>query len=228
MSLKKKTKKKHPYHDAFTSMFRSGNCIGQVMSIAWQSPHIQLRMNAKKFNIHLPRRENHISNYGGISCAFFLQTLCRLSYLLHCGEASIWPIYQKQRLMEGCSNGWLCGTFTNLATAPLEFSHSELWVRFHLSHQGSTNTIDQLSLIIRSRYCCGPPKQYWRPLCSYEPCVQQKLICILVQICALSKSVSELLQNLMTHLLGHAVWVVRSYIDRFVPFLIKSNLNTHS
>ncbi len=38
-----------PQHDAATIMLHCWDCIGQVMSSAWFSPHIPLRIKAKKF-----------------------------------------------------------------------------------------------------------------------------------------------------------------------------------
>ena len=42
------------------------DCIGQVMSSAWFSPHIPLRINAKKLNLGLIRPENLISHSLGV------------------------------------------------------------------------------------------------------------------------------------------------------------------
>ncbi len=47
-----------PQHDAATTMLHCWDCIGQVMSSAWFSPHIPLRIKAKKFYLGLIRPEN--------------------------------------------------------------------------------------------------------------------------------------------------------------------------
>ncbi len=46
-----------PQHDAATTMLHCWDCIGQVMSSAWFSPHIPLRIKAKKFYLGLIRPE---------------------------------------------------------------------------------------------------------------------------------------------------------------------------
>ncbi len=47
-----------PQHDAATTMLHCWDCFGQVMSSAWFSPHIPLRIKAKKFYLGLIRPEN--------------------------------------------------------------------------------------------------------------------------------------------------------------------------
>ncbi len=47
-----------PQHDAATTMLHCWDCIGQVMSSAWFSPHIPLRIKAKMFYLGLIRPEN--------------------------------------------------------------------------------------------------------------------------------------------------------------------------
>ncbi len=47
-----------PQHDAATTMLHCWDCIGQVMSSAWFSPDIPLRIKAKKFYLGLIRPEN--------------------------------------------------------------------------------------------------------------------------------------------------------------------------
>ncbi len=47
-----------PQHDAATTMLHCWDCIGQVMRSAWFSPHIPLRIKAKKFYLGLIRPEN--------------------------------------------------------------------------------------------------------------------------------------------------------------------------
>src|SRR4029434_3333554 len=59
--------------DAATTMFHCWDCIGQVMSSAWFSPHIPLRINAKKFNLGLIRPENLISHSLGVLRVFFVK-----------------------------------------------------------------------------------------------------------------------------------------------------------
>ncbi len=108
-----------PQHDAATTMLHCWDCIGQVMSSAWFSPHIPLRIKAKK-----------LLDYGG-----------------HCALRNL-----------KCSRIF----FVTLArSVPCHNSVSELFRQFLWPHD--------------------------------------------------------------SHLVWHALWAVRSYIDRCVAFLIKSN-----
>ncbi len=98
---------KHPTAWCCTTMLHCWDCIGQVMSSAWFSPHIPLRIKAKKFYLGLIRPENLICHHLGVLQVFFSQTPCRLSCVLHWGAI-------KPRLVEGCSDGWLSTTFSHL------------------------------------------------------------------------------------------------------------------
>ncbi len=49
------SRKTPPQHDAATTMLYCWDRIGQVMSSAWFSPHIPLRIEAKKFYLGLIR-----------------------------------------------------------------------------------------------------------------------------------------------------------------------------
>ncbi len=62
-----------PQHDAATTMLHCWDCIGQVMSSAWFSPHIPLRIKAKKFSSHLGliRPENLICHHLGVLQVLF-------------------------------------------------------------------------------------------------------------------------------------------------------------
>ncbi len=53
-----------PQHDAATTMLHCWDCIEKVMSSAWFSPHIPLRIKAKKFYLGLIRPENLMSPLG--------------------------------------------------------------------------------------------------------------------------------------------------------------------
>ncbi len=85
-------------HDAATTMLHCWDCIGQVMSSAWFSPHITLRIKAKKFYLGLIRPENlichHLSKFHAgfhVSCT---------EERIPSGHSAIKP-----RLVEGCSDG---------------------------------------------------------------------------------------------------------------------------
>ncbi len=121
----------------------------------------------------------------------------------------------KPRLVEGCSDGWHSTTFSHLPNASLELSHSDLWVLLYLSRKSS-----------------GRPKRL--PLKDYGGhCALRNLKCSRIFFVTLARSVpchnsvSELFRQFLwphdSHLLWHALWAVRSYIDRCVAFLIKSN-----
>ncbi len=138
----------------------------------------------------------------------------------------------KPRLVEGCSDGWLSTTFSHLPNASLELSHSDLWVLLYLSHQGSSPPIAQFGRTASSRKGSGRPKRL--PFKDYGGhCALRNLKCsrnffvTLARSVPFHNSVSELFRQFLwphdSHLLWHALWAVRSYIDRCVAFLIKSN-----
>ncbi len=138
----------------------------------------------------------------------------------------------KPRLVEGCSVGWLSTTFSHLPNASLELSHSDLWVLLYLSHQGSSPPIAQFGRTASSRKGSGRPKRL--PFKDYGcHCALRNLKCsrnffvTLARSVPCHNSVSELFRQFLwphdSHLLWHALWAVRSYIDRCVAFLIKSN-----
>ncbi len=138
----------------------------------------------------------------------------------------------KPRLVEGCSDGWLSTTFCHLPNASLELSHSDLWVLHYLSHQGSSPPIAQFGRTASSRKGSGRPKRL--PFKDYRGhCALRNLKCSRIFFVTLARSVpchnsvSELFRQFLwphdSHLLWHALWAVRSYIDRCVAFLIKSN-----
>ncbi len=138
----------------------------------------------------------------------------------------------KPRLVEGCSDGWLSTTFSHLPNASLELSHSDLWVLLDLSHQGSSPPIAQFGRTASSRKGSGRPKRL--PFKDYGGhCALRNLKCsrnffvTLARSMPCHNSVFELFRQFLwphdSHLLWHALWAVRSYIDRCVAFLIKSN-----
>ncbi len=125
---------------------------------------------------------------------------------------------------------WL--TFSHLPNASLELSHSDLWVLLYLSHQGSSPPIAQFGRTASSRKGSGRPKRL--PFKDYGGhCALRNLKCSRIFFVTLARSVpchnsvSELFRQFLwphdSHLLWHALWAVRSYIDRCVAFLIKSN-----
>ncbi len=128
-----------------------------------------------------------------------------------------------------------CGkatTFSHLLNASLELSHSDLWVLLYLSHQGSSPPIAQFGRTASSRKGSGRPKRL--PFKDYGGhCALRNLKCSRIFFVTLARSVpchnsvSELFRQFLwphdAHLLWHALWAVRSYIDRCVAFLIKSN-----
>ncbi len=95
-----------PQHDAATTMLHCWDCIGQVMSSAWFSPHILLRIKAKKFYLGLIRPENLICT---------ILESCGLSCVLHWGEASVGPLCHKAPTGGGLQ-WWL--TFYNFLPSP--------------------------------------------------------------------------------------------------------------
>ncbi len=206
-------------------MLHCWDCIGQVMSSAWFSPHIPLRIKAKKFYLGLIRPENLICHHLGVLHAGF-HVSCT-EERLPSGHSAIKP-----RLVEGCSDGWLSTTFSHLPNASLELSHSDLWVLLYLSHQGSSPPIAQFGRTASSRKGSGRPKRL--PFKDYGGhCALRNLKCSRIFFVTLARSVpchnsvSELFRQFLwphdSHLLWHALWAVRSYIDRCVAFLIKSN-----
>ena len=201
-------------------MFHCWDCIGQVMSSAWFSPDIPLRINAKKFNLGLIRPENLISHSLGVLHVFFGKLYA--GFHMSCTEERLPSGHSaiKPRLVEGCSDSWLCGTFSHLPTASLELSHSDLWVLLYLSHQGSSPTIAQFGWTARSRKSSGHPKLL--PFKDYGGhCALRNLECCRNYFVTLARSVpchnsvSELLGQFLrphdSHLLWHALWAVRSY-----------------
>ncbi len=123
-------------------------------------------------------------------------------------------------------------TFSHLPNASLELSHSDLWVLLYLSHQGSSPPIARFGRTASSRKGSGRPKRL--PFKDYGGhCALRNLKCSRIFFVTLARSVpchnsvSELFRQFLcphdSHLLWHALWAVRSYIDRCVAFLIKSN-----
>ncbi len=221
-----------PQHDAATTMLHCWDCIGQVMSSAWFSPHIPLRIKAKKFYLGLIRPENLICHHLGVLQVFFSKL--HAGFHVSCTEERLPSGHSaiKPRLVEGCSDGWLSTTFSHLPNASLELSHSDLWVLLYLSHQGSSPPIAQFGRTASSRKGSGRPKRL--PFKDYGGhCALRNLKCsrnffvTLARSVPCHNSVSELFRQFLwphdSHLLWHALWAVRSYIDRCVAFLIKSN-----
>ncbi len=193
------------------------------MSSAWFSPHIPLRIKAKKFYLGLIRPENPSGVFSKLHAGFHVSCT---EERLPSGQSAIKP-----RLVEGCSDGWLSTTFSHLPNASLELSHSDLWVLLYLSHQGSSPPIAQFGRTASSRKGSGRPKRL--PFKDYGGhCALRNLKCsrnflTLARSVPCHNSVSELFRQFLwphdSHLLWHALWAVRSYIDRCVAFLIKSN-----
>ncbi len=96
-----------PQHDAATTMLHCWDCIGQVMSSAWFSPHIPLRMNSKKFYLGLIRPENFICHHLGVLQVFFSKL--HAGFHVSCTEERLPSGHSaiKPWLVEGCSDGWL-------------------------------------------------------------------------------------------------------------------------
>ncbi len=122
------------------------------MSSAWFSPHIPLRIKAKKLYLGLIRPENLICHHLGVLQVFF-HVSCT-EERLPSGHYAIKP-----RLVEGCSDGLLSTTFFHLPNASLELSHSDLWVLLYLSHQGSSPWIAEFGRTASSRKGSGRPKR---------------------------------------------------------------------
>ncbi len=103
---------------------------------------------------------------------------------------------------------------------------------FFTSHQGSSPPIAQFGRTEGSRKGSGRPKRL--PFKDYGGhCALRNLKCsrnvfvTLARSVPCHNSVSEFFRQFLwphdSHLLWHALWAVRSYIDRCVAFLIKSN-----
>ncbi len=139
-----------PQHDAATTMLHCWDCIGQVMSSAWFSPHIPLRIKAKS-SILVSSDQRIICHHLGVLHAGFH---------VSCTEERLPSDHSaiKPRLVEGYSDGWLSTTFSHLPNASLELSHSDLWV-LYLSHQGSSPPIAQFGRTASSRKGSGRPKR---------------------------------------------------------------------
>ncbi len=130
----------------------------------------------------------------------------------------------KPRLVEGCSDGWLSTTFSS---SPECISGAQpQW------SLGSSPPIAQFGRTASSRKGSGRPKRL--PFKDYGGhCALRNLKCSRIFFVTLARSVpchnsvSELFRQFLwphdSHLLWHALWAVRSYIDRCVAFLIKSN-----
>ncbi len=191
-----------------------------------------LRIKAKKLYLGLIRPENLICHHLGVIQVFFSKL--HAGFHVSCteerlpsGHSAIMP-----RLVEGCSDGWLSTTFSHLPNASLELSHSDFWVLLYLSHQGSSPLIAQFGRTASSRKGSGRPKRL--PFKDYGGhCALRNLKCSRNVFVTLARSVpchnyvSELFRQFLwprdSHLLWHALWAVRSSIDRCVAFLIKSN-----
>ncbi len=96
-----------PQHDAATTMLHCWDCIGQVMSSAWFSPHIPLRIKAKKLYLGLIRPENLICHHLGVLQVFFSK--------LHAGFSCVGPLCHKAPTGGGLQ-WWL--TFYNFLPSP--------------------------------------------------------------------------------------------------------------
>ncbi len=97
-----------PQHDAATTILHCWDCIGQVMSSAWFSSHIPLRIKAKKFYLG---PENLICHHLGVLQVFF-HVSCT-EERLPSGHSAIKP-----RLVEGCSDGWLSTALPKILHTP--------------------------------------------------------------------------------------------------------------
>lgn len=146
--------KRPPKHDSAITMFHNWDCIGQVMSNAWFSPHIALRINAEKF-LGLIRPENLFSHSLGVLHVYFGKLYA--SFHMSCTEERFLSGHYaiKPQLVESCSDSQLCGTFSQLHAASLELNHSDHWVLLYLPHQGSCPTIAQFGWRARSRNSSG-------------------------------------------------------------------------
>ncbi len=198
----------------------------------FSTEYFGLRIKAKKFYLGLIRPENLICHHLGVLRVFFSKL--HAGFHVSCTEERLPSGHSaiKPRLVEGCSDGWLSTTFSHLPNASLELSHSDLWVLLYLSHQGSSPPIAQFGRTASSRKGSGRPKRL--PFKDYGGhCALRNLKCSRIFFVTLARSVpchnsvSELFRQFLwphdSHLLWHALWAVRSYIDRCVAFLITSN-----
>ncbi len=145
---------KHPHSMMLPPpCFTVGTVLDRWWAVPWFSPHIPLRIKAKKLYLGLIRPENLICHHLGVLQVFF-HVSCT-EERLPSGHSAIKP-----RLVEGCSDGWLSTTFSHLPNASLELSHSDLWVLLYLSHQGSSPPIAQFGRTASSRKGSGRPNVF--------------------------------------------------------------------
>ncbi len=163
-------------------MLHCWDCIGQVMSSAWFSPHIPLRIKAKKFYLGLIRPENPSGVFSKLHAGFHVS--------LHWGEASVGPLCHKAPTGGGLQ-WWL--TFYNFLPSPECISGAQpqwsLGSSLPLSPR-LFSPIAQFGRTASSRKGSGRPKRL--PFKDYGgDCALRKLkcsrifFCNLGQICAL-------------------------------------------
>ncbi len=124
-----------------------------------------------------------------------------------------------------------------LQLSPISWMH--LWSSatvifgfFFTSHQGSSPPIALFGRTASSRKGSGRPKRLpfkdYGGHCALRNLKCNRNVCVtLARSVPCHNSVSELFRQFVwphdSHLVWHALWAVRSYIDRCVAFLIKSN-----
>ncbi len=208
-----------PQHDAATTMLHCGT----VLDRWWAVPGF---LHTYRLELR-PKSSILVSSDQRILQVFFSKL--HAGFHVSCTEERLPSGHSaiKPRLVEGCSDGWLSTTFSHLPNASLELSHSDLWVLLYLSHQGSSPPIAQFGRTASSRKDSGRPKRL--PFKDYGGhCALRNLKCSRNFFVTLARSVpchnfvSELFRQFLwphdSHLLWHALWAVRSYIDRCVAF----------
>ncbi len=222
---------KHPPQlDAATTMLHCWDCIGQVMSSAWFSPHIPLRIKAKSSILVSSDRESYLSPSWSPSGVF---SKLHAGFHVSCTEERLPSGHSaiKPRLVEGCQ-WWL--TFYNFLPLPNALGAQPQWSLGFLLPL-SPRLFSPDSSVWPDRPALG---RFWlSQTSSFKDygghCALRNLKCSRIFFVTLARSVpchnsvSELFRQFLwphdTHLLWHALWAVRSYIDRCVAFLIKSN-----
>lgn len=112
-------------------MLHCWDCIRQVMSSAWYSSQILLKIRPNSFILVLSdQRILFLTNLESFRC-FFFSKLCAGFHVSCTGERLPSGLCAlKPQLVMGCNDG--STTFSHFSTASLEPSHSDLWVVFYL------------------------------------------------------------------------------------------------
>ncbi len=218
---------KHPH-----SMMLPPPCftVGTVLDRWWAVPGFlhTYRLELRSKSSSLIRPENLICHHLGVLQVFF----SKLHAGFHVSWTSVGPLCHKAPTGGGLQ-WWL--TFYNFLPSPEGISGAQPQWSLGSSLPLSPRLFSPESSVWQaasSRKGSGRPKRL--PFKDYGGhCALRNLKCsrnvfvTLARSVPCHNSVSELFRQFLwphdSHLLWHALWAVRSYIDRCVAFLIKSN-----